>query len=406
VGPVPADDTASGSVGDMGKCEAFTALILAAALAVAAAAGALVAASPARAQDCPGNPDALGTSRVLALEGEPARIGVMQYPGSLPLADKEVVLTFDDGPLPRYTNQILDILAAQCVKATFFLVGHMAHEYPVAARRVFEAGHTVGTHSEDHPSRFGHLPIERMRREIDRGIADVGAALGDPRDLAPFFRIPGLARSDTVEHELAARSLIVFSTDAVADDWYHRIKPGQIINRAMSRLDKRGKGILLLHDIHPVTVAALPGLLRALKDGGFHVVHVIAGEQPGRIEAADQRTAAPREPNWPAAGAGTPPDRIALPLPDIAAFDAGYRPERGVVIADGVEAAALIAVLGGGPQKFDPPDAGPPAAATLPAPNMRDLGILLGGIELHNAAITPPSSLAATEPSPIVPSRN
>jgi peptidoglycan/xylan/chitin deacetylase (PgdA/CDA1 family) len=390
-GPVPADDTASGSVGDMGKLEAFTALILAAALAAATAAGALGAASPARAQDCPGNPDALGTSRVLALEGEPARIGVMQYPASLPLADKEVVLTFDDGPVPRYTNQILDILAEQCVKATFFLVGHMAHEYPATARRVLEAGHTVGTHSEDHPSRFGHLPIERTRREIDRGIADVGAALGDPRDLAPFFRIPGLARSDTVEHELAARSLTVFSTDAVADDWYHRIKPGQIINRAMSRLDKRGKGILLLHDIHPVTVAALPGLLRALKEGGFHVVHVIAGEQPGRIETADRRQAAPR-------------DQIALPLPDIAAFDAGYRPEQGVVIADGAEAAALIAVLGGAPQKFDPP--GPGAAATLPAPSMRDLGILLGGIELHNAAITSPSSIAAATAADTSPSRN
>ena len=401
MGSVPVDDAASGAVRDMGRLEAFIALIVALA---AAAAGALGTATPSRAQDCPGNPDALGTSRVLVLEGEPARIGVMQYPGSLPLADKEVVLTFDDGPVPRYTNQILDILAAQCVKATFFLVGHMAHEYPAAARRVFEAGHTVGTHSEDHPSRFGQLPIERMRREIDRGIADVGAALGDPRDLAPFFRIPGLARSDAVERELAVRSLTVFSTDAVADDWYHRIKPGQIINRAMSRLDKRGKGVLLLHDIHPATVAALPGLLRALKEGGFHVVHVVAGEQPGRIETADRRTAAPHEPKLPATGGDTPPDRIALSLPDTAAFDAGYRPEQGVMIADGSEATALIAVLGGDAQKFDPP--GPPAAAALPTPSMRDLGILLGGIELHNAAVTPPSSLAAATAADTSPSRN
>ena len=80
-------------------------------------AGALVAAAPARAQDCPGNPNALGTSRVLLLEpGEPTRVGIMQYRNSLPLSDKEVVLTFDDGPLPPYTNQILDILASQCVR--------------------------------------------------------------------------------------------------------------------------------------------------------------------------------------------------------------------------------------------------------------------------------------------------
>ena len=274
-------------------------------------AGALVAAAPARAQDCPGNPNALGTSRVLLLEpGEPTRVGIMQYRDSLPLSDKEVVLTFDDGPLPPYTNQILDILASQCVKATFFLVGRMAHDFPAAARRVYEAGHTIGTHSEDHPFRFGNLSIEKLRREIDRGIADVGAALGDPSELAPFFRIPGLARSDTAERELAARSLVVFSSDAVADDWHRRIKPGEIIARAMSRLEKRGRGILLLHDIHPATVAALPRLLRALKEQGFRVVHVKPAEQTGtdrngrsrknpgeRTDMAagcDQRTRGPR----------------------------------------------------------------------------------------------------------------
>jgi len=368
----------------MAKLQASVAFILAAAL--TAAFGGLTAATPARAQDCPGNPDALGTSRVLVLDGnEPARIGVMQYPDSLPLADKEVVLTFDDGPLPRYTDQVLDILAAQCVKATFFMVGRMAHEYPATARRVYEAGHTVGTHSEDHPSRFGNLPIERMRREIDRGIADVGAALGDPRDLAPFFRVPGLARSDTVERELAARSLIAFSSDTVADDWHHRIKPGQIIARAISRLEKRGKGILLLHDIHPVTVAALPGLLHALKEQGFHLVHVTAGEQPGRIETAEQRTSAPPEAMRPDANAGTPPGRIALPLPDIAAFDAGYRPEQGLTVVDGSD-----------------------AATKPPAPNMRDLGILLGGLEAGGEASGPRSNLAATElgPTAPAPSRN
>jgi peptidoglycan-N-acetylglucosamine deacetylase len=388
----------------MGKVRALVALIFTAA--VAGVVGVPIATTSARAQDCPGNPDALGTSRVLALEGgEPARIGVMQYPESLPLADKEVVLTFDDGPLPRYTDQVLDILAAQCVKATFFLVGRMAHEFPAAARRVYEAGHTVGTHSEDHPSRFGNLPIERMRREIDRGIADVGAALGDPRDLAPFFRIPGLARSDVVERELAARSLIVFSSDAVADDWHHRIKPGQIIARAMTRLEKRGKGMLLLHDIHPVTVAALPGLLRALKEQGYHIVHVVAGEQPGHIETADQRTSTPQEGIWPNAGTGTPPDRIALPLPDIAAFDAGYRPEQGVMVVDGSDAAALAARLGGARQIAN---AERPPAAELPAPNMRDLGILLSGLEIAREASGSRSNLAATELGQIAPapSRN
>ena len=191
------------------------------------------------------------------------------------LADKEVVLTFDDGPILPYSNQILDILASQCVKATYFLVGEMARAFPATVRRIYEEGHTIGTHSEHHPTRFGQLPIERMRHEIDRGISDVSAALGDPKYLAPFFRIPGLARSRLVESELAARELSVFSSDTDADDWHHRISGQQIIALVMRRLEGRGKGILLLHDIHPATVAALPGLLKALKDNGFRIVQVV-----------------------------------------------------------------------------------------------------------------------------------
>src|SRR3974390_3756151 len=114
-----------------------------------------------------------------------------------------------------------------------------------------------------------------MRQEIDWGISDVSAALGDRKYLAPFFRIPGLARSDLVESELAARGLIVFSSDTVADDWHHRIGAKGIIAAAMQRLEAHGKGILLLHDIHPKTVAALPGLLKELKDKGFHIMQLV-----------------------------------------------------------------------------------------------------------------------------------
>src|ERR1700728_3924982 len=210
------------------------------------AAWAFVAAASARAEDCPGHPDALGTSRVLVVEpGEFSQVGIMQYHQSLPLADKEVVLTFDDGPIPRYSNAVLDILAAQCVKATYFLVGAMARAYPATVRRIYEEGHTIGTHTEDHPARMQKLPIEKVRHEIDDGIADVGAALGDPTERTPFFRIPGLARTDAIDEELAARSLIVFSSDTVADDWHRRIKPADIVSRAMSRLEARGEGILL-----------------------------------------------------------------------------------------------------------------------------------------------------------------
>src|SRR3954454_13728863 len=96
-----------------------------------------MAAAKARADDCPGNPNALGTSRVLTVDPrEFPRIGTAPYSHSLPLEDKEVVLTFDDGPLPPYTNRVLDALAEHCVKANYFLVGRMARGYPDLARRI------------------------------------------------------------------------------------------------------------------------------------------------------------------------------------------------------------------------------------------------------------------------------
>src|ERR1051325_8547078 len=102
-----------------------------------------VAAAPAVAAECPGNPDALGTSRTLVVDpAEHNRVGGFQYAESLPLADKEVVLTIDDGPLPPYSERVLDILAHECVKATFFMIGRMAQSYPRTVRRVYAEGHT------------------------------------------------------------------------------------------------------------------------------------------------------------------------------------------------------------------------------------------------------------------------
>ncbi len=287
--------------------------------------------------DCPGNLNALGTSRVLAIDpAEYPRIGRMQYRQSLPLGDKEVVLTFDDGPLPPYSNQILDILGSECVKATYFLVGEMARAYPAVVRRIYAEGHTIGTHSEHHPFHLGRLPIDKMRDEIDRGITDVGAALGDPDEVAPFFRIPGLDRSDALESELATQSLAIFSSDTVADDWHHHIRPAQIIALALSRLEARGKGILLLHDIHPTTVAALPGLLKELKEKGFRIVQVVPATSDHIQMASKPKTwilasAMPEElmiggadaagPVWPPSHGDSAADDIALPAPDVSAFE-------------------------------------------------------------------------------------
>jgi peptidoglycan/xylan/chitin deacetylase (PgdA/CDA1 family) len=234
---------------------------------------------------CPGNPDALGTSRVLTINpGEFSQIGRMQYKQTLPLNDHEVVITFDDGPLPPYTNIILDTLASQCVKATYFLVGQMAHAYPSIVRRIYNEGHTIGTHSQDHPLAFQRLPLQRVEYEVDGGIASVDTAIGDAKAVAPFFRIPGLGRSKTADNFLASQALVTWSADVVADDWFRHISAQTIVQRALQRLEAKGRGILLLHDIHPATAMALPTLLKELKARGFHVVQVLpAGDRPKSV---------------------------------------------------------------------------------------------------------------------------
>ena len=240
---------------------------------------------PAFAMQCPGNPEALGTSRVLAVSpDEFSHIGSMQYKQTLPLKDHEVVITFDDGPLPPYTDIILKVLASQCVRANYFIIGKMAQTYPYLVRRIYNAGHTVGTHTLDHPLVLKHLPLPLVEHEVDGGIAAVEAAVGDPKAVAPFFRIPGLARSDAVDSFLVSQSLVTWSADVVADDWFRRITPQQIVQRAIQRLDTKGRGILLLHDIHPATALALPSLLKELKEHGYQVVHVVpAGELPKTV---------------------------------------------------------------------------------------------------------------------------
>ena len=202
---------------------------------------ACMTAQAASAADCPGHPDALGTSRTLVVDPrEHPRIGTMQYAETLPLADGEVVLTFDDGPLPRYSNQILEILASQCVKATFFLVGRQAQANPEGVRKVRDAGHTVATHSQNHPTSMHRLPIERARQEIDDGIASVSAALGDGTAPAPFFRFPGLARADGIEEYAASKGAQIWSADFPADDWRH-VSSSRVYELAMQRLRGQGK---------------------------------------------------------------------------------------------------------------------------------------------------------------------
>jgi peptidoglycan/xylan/chitin deacetylase (PgdA/CDA1 family) len=387
--------------------------ILSAAVLSAVVGVAFGAATVARAQDCPGHPDAIGTSRVITINpGDYQRLGTLNYQQTLPLDDHEVVLTFDDGPIAPYSNQILDILASQCVKATFFLVGEMAKAYPAVVRRIHDEGHTIGSHSQDHPLRFDRISDEKVRWEIDAGIDNVSAALGDGGGLAPFFRIPGFGRTDVVESELAARSLVVFSTDTVADDWHRHISPSQIIARAMSRLEAKGKGMLLLHDIHPWTVAALPGLLKALKDKGFRIVQVVpsATVPPGPIAGRSQWTVAwsmagqavmddsGNGPAWPNLTDSPTAETADLPAPDEGTFDPSYALTHTASTADiEVDQPSIEAGTATSPWPYQALVAMPSSAAQLPVLSVLDIGWPVQERQIADAALEPPPSMAAND---------
>jgi peptidoglycan/xylan/chitin deacetylase (PgdA/CDA1 family) len=287
-----------------------------------------VAAQAASAADCPGHPDAIGTSRTIVVDPRAHPIiGTMQYNKTLPLADREVVLTFDDGPLPKYSNLILDILAAHCAKATFFLVGSQANANPEGVRKVRDAGHTVATHSQNHPTGMDRLPLDRSRQEIEQGIASVTAALADGTAPAPFLRIPGLRVNDGIEEFAASKGLQLWSADFPADDW-RNVSANRVYELAMQRLEKKGKGILLLHDIQPRTVTALPRILRELKARGYRIVHV--------VPATPDRPATPTEPQqwqlhppsevvatsrWPKVPKFASAGPAALPVPALSDLD-------------------------------------------------------------------------------------
>jgi peptidoglycan/xylan/chitin deacetylase (PgdA/CDA1 family) len=258
----------------------------------------ILGAGPAYA-DCPGNPDALGTSRVLAIDpSEYSQIGTINYEETLPLKDHEIVLTFDDGPSSPRTAKVLDTLAAECVKATFFIVGEMARDAPELVRRAYSEGHSIGSHTQTHP----HLPnlaFQKAKKEIDAGINSTIAALGDPKALSPFFRAPYLELNDRLERYLGSRKIAVWSIDFQADDW-EPLSADQIVALALKRIEAAHKGILLLHDPESNTPAALVKLLRELKARGYKVVHVVSadGASNKSASALPQTTAVPR-PNSP-----------------------------------------------------------------------------------------------------------
>ena len=246
----------------------------------AAAAGAaiglvaFVAASVAA--ECPRD-GALGTSRVLAVDPATSpRIGLKSFPQTLPLADREVVLTFDDGPWPGTLSKVLAALASECVRATFFLIGRHAAAHPELVRRLAAQGHTVAHHTFAHHNLKSIKPDAAIN-DIDKGIAAVEAALhGKATTIpsTPFFRFPYFEMTPAALDVLQKRGIAVFGADLWASDW-NPMAPAEQLKLLTERLQIAGKGIILLHDPKAQTAAMLPAFLRYLRDHRYRVVHIV-----------------------------------------------------------------------------------------------------------------------------------
>jgi peptidoglycan/xylan/chitin deacetylase (PgdA/CDA1 family) len=274
--------------------------------------GALAAAlfvCPAFAADCPGNPNALGTSRTIVVDpAKMPRIGAMSYPQSLPLEPKEVVLTFDDGPQPKYTGQVLDTLARECVKATFFVIGSLAKEYPEWVQREARAGHSIGNHTETHPRYIDKIPQEKALAEVDNATRHIEAALAPTEfKMAPFFRFPGFRHTEPLDQYVNKQGYAAIGADFPADDWTF-IGPDTVMKRALDRLERRGSGILLLHDIHQRTATILPKLLHELKARGYKVVQMVPPDAAATPVAAASSTSAAEAGKEASANAPAPPE--------------------------------------------------------------------------------------------------
>jgi peptidoglycan/xylan/chitin deacetylase (PgdA/CDA1 family) len=235
------------------------------------------------------NPNAMGVSRVVEIDtaGGPG-FGSQHFKTYDFLRDHEVVLTFDDGPWLNHTPAVLKALADQCLRATFFPIGKHATYYPEILKQVVAAGHTIGSHTWSHADLEATMKKsgpDAAKEEIEKGASAVHMMAGAPT--APFFRFPDLRHPPEMLTYLGQRNIASFSTDI--DSWDFKIrKPEELVRSLMGKLNKLGKGIILMHDFQKVTSIALPQILGQLQKEGFKVVHMVPREMLTTLPQYDE----------------------------------------------------------------------------------------------------------------------
>jgi peptidoglycan/xylan/chitin deacetylase (PgdA/CDA1 family) len=235
------------------------------------------------------NPNAMGVTRVVEIDtsGGPG-FGSQHFKTYDFLRDHEVALTFDDGPWPTNTQAVLKALADQCLRATFFPIGKHATYHPEILKLVVAAGHTIGNHTWSHQDLQAVMKKsgqDAAIEEIEKGASAVHMMAGAPT--APFFRFPDLRHPPEMLTYLGGRNIASFSTDI--DSFDFKIKrPDELIRSLMGKLNKLGKGIILMHDFQKVTSIALPQILGELQKNGFKVVHMVPKDALTTIPQYDE----------------------------------------------------------------------------------------------------------------------
>lgn len=263
-------DATTNAVGAVWRCFALLCIICALAGLSAAPAFAKSKAKP----DCSKPGAGLGVSRIIEVDAAngPLFGDISKYKKEDDiLGPKEIVLTFDDGPMSWITKSILDTLDQFCTKATFFSVGRMALAYPQSVKDILNRGHTLGGHTWSHPLNMRRYSLAKATDQIERGFSAIALAAGQP--IAPFFRFPGLSDSDPMLKHLQKRGIATFTVDVVSNDSYIR-SANYLADYTLRKLNGRGRGIMLFHDIKPATAKALPAILRRIKARGYKVVHL------------------------------------------------------------------------------------------------------------------------------------
>ena len=230
---------------------------------------------------------------------------------SLGLRDGEVILTFDDGPVPGKTTRILDALRAECTKATFFMAGRMVDAYPAIAQRVRREGHSLASHTYSH-NNLAKASSSVVAASISKGEAAIKRATG--LGSVPFFRYPYLAKSARTDAIVRSKGLIAFGTNIDSKD-YFKVSPDAVRAKTMAQLRKQRKGIVLMHDIHGRTAAMLPALLDQMKAEGFKVVHMVPGRgrpvaDPVLADTVLAKAAPEKRRDAPVASARAKPDAM------------------------------------------------------------------------------------------------